>query len=519
MAISKQTIKCAPEIDSRGQRVTDHDALDDWLAAGAGGGAPCDRLIETPISKVYLFADRAYKRKKPVDFGFLDFTTLAKRKWASERELRLNRLTAPDVYRCLHGVVGGKDGFHLAPFETRGAVDYVLEMRRFDETAVLSECPERVDGDLAEAIGREIARFHAGAAAGKVGGGADGLEYVLNSNAQHLRQLATLLGGDEASRVILRTADAFDDQADLLDLRLEQGFVRVCHGDLHLGNILLENGHALLFDRIEFNDRLIEIDVLYDLAFTLMDLAFRGRTSAANRALNGWLDEAARHFPVEPLYRGLAALPLFQSVRAAVRSHVSGHNGDLEAARAYLKAANGHLDADIPQLIAIGGLSGSGKSTLARAVAPKLGLAPGAVILRSDEFRKRLYGVGPTQHLPPDAYTPEADAQIHDAMFTAARKVLKSRTSVILDATFRDAERRRQVLDLHSSARGFWLDAPDPILRERVATRQNDASDADVAVLDRQLAHRSAVTDWTVVDATDALTEQVSRILADDEVS
>ncbi len=493
--------------------MSEHDDLDRWLAAGAGVCPPCDRLIETPISKVYLFPDRVFKRKKPVDFGFLDFTTLAKRKWASERELRLNSQIAPDIYRGLHSVISDQDGFHLAPFGTRGAVDFVLEMRRFDETAVLSECPDRVDGDLAETIGREVARFHASAAPGVLGGGAEGLEYVLNSNAQHIRQLAPVLGDDDARRVIVRTANAFDDMADLLDARLEQGFVRACHGDLHLGNILLENGRAVLFDRIEFNDRLIEIDVLYDLAFTLMDLTFRGRMGEANRALNGWLDEAARHFPVEALYQGLAALPLFQSVRAAVRCHVSGHNGQSDAARAYLKAAEQHLTTSLPQLVAIGGLSGSGKSTLAREIAPKTGHAPGAVILRSDEIRKRLFGVDPTEHLPADAYTAEADARIYAAMFAAARTVLKAGGSVVLDATFRDPARREEAMSLHASARGYWLDAPAEVLRARVAGRTNDASDADLAILNHQLAQSRPVTDWSLIDAAALLETQGAHIL------
>jgi uncharacterized protein len=490
------------------------DDLDQWLAAGAGGPRPCDRRIETPISKVYLYPDRALKRKKPVDFGFLDFTTLDKRRWAGEQELRLNRITAPDVYRALHAVLPGPHGFRLAPADTPGAVEYLLEMRRFDETAVLSECPDRVDGDLAEAIGREVARVHATAARGTAGGGADGLDYVLQSNASHLRQLAPGLGEAAVERVIAATRAAFEAQRDRLDRRLALGHVRECHGDLHLGNILLENGRAVLFDRIEFNVRLIEIDVLYDLAFTLMDLVFRGRTGPANRAMNGWVDAAARSFPPDQIHDGLACLPLFLSVRAAVRCHVSGHNGQLDAARAYLAAAEQHLQTRPPRLIAVGGLSGSGKSTLARALAPGLGAAPGAVVLRSDEVRKRLFGHAPTEPLPPAAYGPEADARIHEALFEGARQLLASGVSVILDATFRDPARRAAALALHPAAQGVWLDAPDAVLRARVAARQGDASDADLAVLERQLAARVPVTDWPAVDAAAPLEAQCAAVLA-----
>ena len=488
------------------------DDLDQWLAAGAGEACPCDKRIETPISKVYLFPDRALKRKKPVDFGFLDFTTLDKRLWAGEQELRLNRITAPDVYRALHAIVRAGQGYRLAPPQTAGALDYVLEMRRFDETAVLSECPDRVDGDLAESIGREIARMHAGAAPGTAGGGAEGLAYVLDSNASHLRQLSGGLGEAAAERVIALTDAAFAAQRDRLDGRLAQGLVRECHGDLHLGNILLEDGRAVLFDRIEFNVRLIEIDVLYDLAFTLMDLVFRSRPGPANRALNGWLDAAARRLPPEALYDGLAALPLFLSVRAVVRCHVCGHNGQPDAARAYLAAAERHLIPASPRLLAVGGLSGSGKSTLARALAPELGAPPGAVVLRSDEVRKRLFGHSPTEPLPRDAYTAEADGRIHAALFAAARQALAAGASVILDATFRDPARRAEALALHPGARGVWLDAPDAVLRARVAARRNDASDADLAVLERQLGARAAVKDWPVIDAAAPLDAQCAAV-------
>ncbi len=497
----------------------DLDPIDDWLAAGAGVCGPCERRIDTPISKVFLFADKALKRKKPVDFGFLDFTTLEKRRAISVRELALNLLTAPDIYRGLHAVLpDGAGGFRLAPFEADGALDYVLEMRRFDETAVLSECPDRVDGALAETLGREVARFHGRAALGTAGGGAAGLNYVLRSNADHMRHLASGLGAqgldaEDVERLIAATDDAFETARPLLDQRLTQGFVRECHGDLHLGNLLLEEGRVVLFDRIEFNDRLIEIDVLYDLAFVLMDLSFRGRGEAANRALNGWLDEAARVFPADALFEGLSLLPLVQSVRAAVRCHVSGHNGDVAAARAYLAAALKHLERKPARLIAIGGLAGSGKSTLARALAPQLGAAPGAVILRTDEVRKRLFGHAPTAPLGPEAYAADADAKVHAALFDTAGLVLQAGVSVILDATFRDPKRRAQALALHPGAVGLWLDAPADVLRARVGARTNDASDADLAVLERQLASGTAAPDWRRIDAQAPLNDQCSAAL------
>ena len=183
-----------------------------------------------------------------------------------------------------------------------------------------------------------------------------------------------------------------------------------------------------------------------------------------------------------------------------------------DAARAYLAAAERHLDPAPPRLLAVGGLSGSGKSTLARALAPELGAPPGAVVLRSDEVRKRLFGRSPTEPLPRDAYTAEADARIHAALFASARQALAAGASVILDATFRDPARRAEALALHPAARGVWLDAPDAVLRARVAARRDDASDADLAVLERQLAARPAVTDWAMVDASAPLDAQCAAV-------
>ena len=485
-------------------------ALADWLHAGAGGAAQCERRIETPISWVYLFEDRVLKQKRPVDFGFLDFTSPEKRKIAVARELRLNLRMAPDIYRRVLGVAPDGAGFRWVAFDDPQAVDFILEMRRFDETAVLAHRPEALDGDLAESLGRAVAKLHAEAPAGQAGGGADGLAYVVSSNADHWRHLCALLGEAPVEEVASATRARLAEQGPLLDRRADQGFVRQCHGDLHLGNILLEDGQCRLFDCIEFNDRLSEIDILYDLAFLLMDLGCRGKVEAANRALNGWLDAAARDFAPAALYQGLAALPLFLSVRAGVRCHVCGHQGEGEAARAYLAAALQALDTGPAELICVGGLSGSGKTSLARALAPRLGASPGAVILRSDEVRKRLAGVAPLTPLPAVAYSAQVDAQVYEALFSAAEQVLSAGRSVILDATFRDPVLRARALSLSPKARGIWLDARPDVLRARVAGRQGDASDADLAVLEHQLSKAAPVTDWQGVDAEAPMDRQVA---------
>ena len=467
-----------------------------WLSRAS------DEVVETHCARIFLSNELAWKLKRPVDLGYLDFTTLARRRWAIERELAFNRPAAPDIYRTVRRITRTDKGFEFdGPGEV---VDYALEMRRFDRGAVLDACPEKVDGALAEALGRTVARLHAAAPVTPEGGGAGALRYTVVSNAEHLRALAPRLGEADVDRLIAVTDAALNAAEPLLEERRALGFARRCHGDLHLGNILLENGAPVLFDCIEFNDRLSEIDLLYDLAFLLMDLDFRGRRDAANRVLSAWLDEAARAFP-ESLWSGLAALPLMLSVRAAVRCHVRAQAGDDAQARAYLAAAIAHLSPAPPVLCAVGGLSGSGKSTFARLLAPQLGACPGAVVLRSDEIRKRLWGVGPLDRLPPEAYESPVTQRVYCHLFEEAELCLRAGQAVVLDAVFMKAAERDKAATLADRCAvpfaGAWLEASPDVLKARVGARTADASDADVQVLATQLAQDPGELSWTRIDA------------------
>ncbi len=468
-----------------------------WLTAQA------DRVIETHIGQVFLVGPHAFKLKKAVDFGYLDFSSRAKRAWAVDRELALNRRTAPDIYQTAVWITREAEGLAFDGLGER--LERALQMRRFDADAVLSNTPDRVQGDFAESLGRQVARFHAEAQ--KVQGAGDSLGYVVRSNADHLRALAADLGERDVSAVIGATQAVFDRLAPLLGARAAQGQVRACHGDLHLGNILAEHGGAVLFDCIEFNDRLSQIDVLYDLAFLLMDLVHRDQDAGANRVLNGYLDEAARTFGPAAL-EGLAALPLFMSVRASVRCHVSAHMGDIAAARAYLASARGHLRARPVSLSAVGGLSGSGKSTWARRVAPTLGAPPGAVVLRSDEIRKRLWGRAPAERLPAEAYGPGSSERVYGRMLDEAKIALGAGCAVVLDAVFLRPQERAAAETLARACgaafEGVWLEAPAPVMAARIQARTGDASDADRRVLEEQLARDPGAITWRKV-ASDAL--------------
>jgi aminoglycoside phosphotransferase family enzyme/predicted kinase len=494
------------------------EALDRFLRRQVGADA-CVQVHETPAAKVLVGPERVLKIKKPVDYGFLDFTTLTKREWAIRRELAFNCETAPDVYLGVYAVVREASG-DLAlvggeePMDDREVVEWALEMRPF-RGPVLSDHPGRVDGRLAERLGREAARLHARAPVSIQRKGSAVLDYVLSSNAYQLRSLGAALDQGAVERLIAESRGAFDALAPLLDRRGEGGRVRRCHGDLHLGNIVVEQDRPILFDCIEFNDALSEIDVAYDIAFLLMDLSFRGRPDAANRVLNAWTDEAARSLG-GGAWESLALLPLCQSMRAAVRAHVSGHGGAGDTARAYVAAALQHLAPSPPKLFAIGGLSGSGKSTLARALAPSLGPAPGAVVLRSDEIRKRLWGVGPRDRLPKDAYSVEASQAVYGEMLRTARRSLRAGWAAVLDAAFLNPAERAAAEDLGAELglpfQGLWLQAPAEVLRQRVRDRVNDASDADAAVLDGQLARDVGKVSWLFVDAARDLDAQVATV-------
>ena len=484
----------------------DEAAVDAFFTALGG------RRIETACNRVYLAGDTAWKVKRPVDLGYVDFTTLERRREAAEREIAFNSPAAPDIYRRVHAVTRSGDRLEL---DGGGpAVDYVVEMRRFDEGSVLSARPGSVDGSLAEALGREISRLHAAAPLRPEGGGADGLAYTIDSNAHLLTGLADRLGRDAVEAVIATTAGRFADAAGVLEARRRAGFTRRCHADLHLGNILLEDGRPVLFDCIEFNDRLSDIDIQYDLAFLLMDLDFRNRRDAACRVLDAWLDEAARR-EGEGLREGLAVLPLMLSVRAVVRAHVEANSGHDEGGRAYLAAALRHLHPEPPRLFAVGGMSGTGKTTLARAVAPQLGASPGAVVLRSDEIRKRLSGVAPTDRLPPGAYAPGMSDRVHAALFAEATSLLAAGRSVILDATFLDPEHRGAAADLADRLglpfAAVWLEGTPEVLKTRLAGRSGDASDADVQTLEQQAKRDAGSIAWprlrAELDATPAALE------------
>ncbi|MEQ9528635.1 MAG: AAA family ATPase [Parvibaculaceae bacterium] len=484
--------------------------------------------IETHASHVFLAGERAYKMKKPVRFTFLDFSTLERRKAACAHEVELNRRTAPEIYLGLVPVT--RDGDALALGGGGEAVEWLVEMRRFGSDGLLATLADKGDLKLPliEQLAADVAAFHRKAEVKPGFGGAESFLKIVEGSEEDMKpSLGKVLDAEKARGVTARSKKLMETHAALMDARRDGGQVRHCHGDLHLGNVTVVDGHPVIFDCVEFNDHIARIDVFYDLAFLLMDLAFRAETDErlaghANRALNVYLDHVTRD---DLALDGLALLPLFMATRAVVRAKVTAVQAkDEEAkgkARAYLDFAAKLLEEKEPRLVAVGGLSGTGKSTLAKEVAARLGGAAGALHLRTDVIRKRLFGAGPLDRLPDEAYAPGAGEKVYEEMCRLAREALGGGTSVVMDAVFAREEERRAAADLAAekgiSLEGLWLDAPASVLEARVAEREkrgDDPSDAGVEVLRKQLSYDLGEMTWRSVDASGTPEQALERAMA-----
>ncbi len=496
-------------ISAEDQGMDDQREVIDFLSDGASYGTPGATVerIETHISIVFLVGDRAYKLKRAVRFSYLDYSTAELRGRFCRAEFDLNVRTAPALYLRIHAITATGEG--TLAFDGAGTtLDWVLEMRRFHQNDLFDRLAEqhRLTPRLMRDLADVIVDFHAAAEPVHQHGGRNGIGQTIAGNTANLMQVS---GVDDAKRIQDLNAASMAKLAavsDLLDERRDRGRVRRCHGDLHLRNVCLFEKRPTLFDCIEFNDELSCIDTLYDLAFLLMDLARRGSSDLANLVFNRYLDLTSD-------LDGLAALPLFMSMRAAVRSHVAAalrRQDHSQQARqdscSYLALASRLLDPHPPLLIAIGGRSGVGKSTIAQGLAPDLVPAPGARIIRSDVLRKRLFNVSPETKLPPSAYDHATTAQVYAALHGQAVATLAAGYTAILDATFLREEERRQIALAAEPGGvpfvGLWLDAPREVLAARIAKRTGDASDADLPVLLQQLGFDAGAVTWHRIDAS-----------------
>ncbi len=500
----------------------DENTILNWLEEGGALGAGPVRRIETHAAVILLVGDRAWKLKKSVWFGYLDFSTVERRGQALAEELRLNRRSAPALYLALHKVT--RDATGCLRMDGEGEiVEWVLEMRRFPDDALLADRAGTIG--LEEGVLRDLAdhvvALHATADVQSGEGGAVRLRRVVENNRASMAAFPDVLPPEKVGQLTALLLRGIDARSGLLDQRAREGHVRHVHGDLHLGNIALVDGRPVAFDCLEFDTELATTDLLYDLGFLVMDLWQRGLVREANLFLNRYLDLSPEEEP------GVGLLPLFMAIRASIRAHVeaarAGQGRDTaasESARAYLALALELAEEKpSPCLLAIGGLSGTGKSTLARALGAAVGHAPGARILRSDVLRKRIAGVPAEQVLPEKAYTRAASENVYAELVRLATEALDAGASVIADAVFASPEERKQIAKVAADRRapfaGLWLVLGEEGRVARVEARRGDASDATADVARMQTKrHPDQPQDWIVLNAAGESKDVAARARA-----
>lgn len=466
---------------------------------------------ETHISWVILTGEYAYKIKKPVRFDFLDFSTLERRLHFCREELRLNRRYAADLYLDVVPITilqsGPRIGGHGEP------VEYAVKMRQFDERELLDRCLKegRLTADHVDALTRTLAGFHAQADTAPLDSRFGRGRLVLGEARDNFAVLTHRIPDPPQAGQLERLSQWTDEEAGglmgVFEQRRADGHVRECHGDLHLGNMFLHGGGVTFFDGIEFNEDFRWIDVMSELAFTVMDFNDRGRRDFGNRLLNAYLERSGD-------YDGLNVLRFYVVYRALVRAKVdalrlsqtypddpSGADltGELQS---YLDLAEELTRRAAPRLLITCGVSGSGKTTGTQMLVDQSGL----IRIRSDVERKRLFGIAPDESAAADVgggvYRDAATRDTYNRLADLAREVIGAGYGVVVDATFLRRVQRRQLRTLAEE-----LDVPFQIaefdedpeeLRRRVVDRVHqglDASDAGLTVLEHQLQTREPLTD------------------------
>ncbi len=465
---------------------------------------------ETHISVVLVAGEYAYKLKKPLDLGFLDFGTLEKRRAACAEEIRLNRRTAPSLYLDVVPIGGTADAPRVGG---EPAVEYAVRMRRFDQAALLDRMAAQgaLPPEVLDTLARDVAAFHARCAVAGEATPWGTPEALLAPAMQNFAQLAPLVES-AADREMLDALREWTEREHAriraaIAARRVAGRVRECHGDLHLGNLVMLDGRATPFDCIEFNASLRWIDVMSEVAFLVMDLIDHGMRPAAYRVLDGYLAATGD-------YDGLAVLPFHLVYRAMVRAKIAcmrAHQPGLDLHgrtradaqyHAYLRLARQLAAPHRPALALMHGLSGSGKSRAALALVERAG----AVRIRSDVERKRLHGLAwdAASGAAVDAglYAREATARTYARLEALAGTVLDAGFSAIVDAASLRRE-ERDAFAVVAAARGvpyvvISCEADTATLRARIEARRaagGDPSEATLAVLDRQLAFQEPIAD------------------------
>jgi aminoglycoside phosphotransferase family enzyme/predicted kinase len=480
------------------------------------------RRIDTHAAVVFLAGDLVFKVKRAVKYPFLDYSTLDKRKAACLAELEVNRAFAPQLYRRIVPITREADGA-LALDGTGEPVEWAVEMARFDENKTLDRLAER--GRLSDTLTRKlavaVAAMHERAKPVEPSSWIAAVEGFVTENTAAFRAHPDLFANHLVDLLDRKSLAAFRRLRPLLAARGALGLIRRGHGDLHLANVAILDGEPVAFDALEFDPIFAAGDVLYDLAFLLMDLLERNLKRAANDVLNGYFTAAKRIEDCD----GIAALPFFLSLRAAIRAKVTAARLALSqsedkdkiahAAKTYFMLALDVLAEARPEVVCTGGLSGTGKSVLARALAPLLPPAPGALVFRSDVERKALHGVAETERLPAEAYRPEVTEKIYQILTDKTARAARAGHSVIADAVFARPAERAAIETAATAAgaefHGLFLVADLSTRLARVGNRGPDASDADAAVAQKQEELATADVTWEIIDASGSPEETLAQ--------
>lgn len=475
-------------------------------------------MLETHISALFLAGTHTYKIKKPVDLGFLDFTSLAARRFYCEEEVRLNRRTAPSLYLGVVPIT--RDGRHLTVDGQGMPVEYAVKMRRFPQAALLDRMAKAgtLDGGILDRLATRIAEFHRGLVPAGPERAYASPGQILAAAIQNFDQIDALAPNAGASGALAAmrawTSREHASLEDVFAARKRDGFVRECHGDLHLGNIVMLEGEPAPFDCIEFNTAFRWIDVMNEVSFLLMDLQAHGLPHLANRFLNRYLAATGD-------YAGVRLLPFYTVYRAVVRAKVAclrarqpgagvGSERDFER---YLGVAGDLASEARGAVVLMHGLSGSGKTTVAAGLAESMR----AIHVRSDVERKRMHSLAPdartASRIGVGIYAPADTERTYGRLAELACSALAGGYTVVVDATFIEA-RHRELFRRLARRQGVRFaivscSAPDDVLRRRVelrAARGTDASEAGPGVLERQLALRRTFSghEWTDVIEVDS---------------
>ncbi|MFB2773024.1 AAA family ATPase [Pelatocladus sp. BLCC-F211] len=483
------------------------------------------KLIQTHVSYVLLTGDYVYKLKKPVNFGFLDYSTLEKRQHFCEEELRLNQRGAGELYLEVLPISLVGEQYQLGGTE---AVEYALKMHQFPQEALLSEMFEqgKLEEEHIAELGRVVAEFHREAVTNDYISSFGEVSQVRAAFDENYQQTEKYIGGPQTQVQFEETKQYTDrffaERADLFKSRIQNNYIKECHGDLHLRNIALWQDKILLFDCIEFNEPFRFVDVMYDVAFAVMDLEARQCKDLANVFLNTYIEQTGD-------WEGLQLLPLYLSRQAYVRAKVTSFLLDdpgvppeakeeaAKTAAAYYRQAWEYTQPRQGQLILMSGVSGSGKSTTARCLAQQIG----AVHLRSDAVRKHLAGIPLLQRGGDDLYTPEMSQKTYARLLELGIILASQGFNVILDAKYDRQQLRQEAIaqaqDKQIPLQILGCTAPLEVLQQRLQHRTGDIADATAELLESQLAAAEAWTEKEkplvkILDTTQPIQAQLKEI-------